>query len=278
MNIKIFTDWFLAQGSTHRICQDYTWVGENYAIIADGCSSSKYKINGKKHPAPTDMGARLLCHSAKYFLELQRGNVPAYKTFGIQVIAFADLCCQMLHLPVECLDATLMVAFVQNGSIHVYRYGDGYLIYEDANAKHYMKFEYSGNAPYYLSYWNDDDRRKRYEDEYGGECEFSASVSGDEWEVKNKVREIECASEYFVTDKSTTVTLLSDGAVSFLSKYSGKIIPYADLHVLNHFTELKPGGAYIRRRWNVANKVFKKDKIEHTDDLSIAGIHIKSEG
>ena len=56
-------DSYFTNGKVNKVCQDYVIHGETpvpYVILCDGCSSSKF----------TDVGARILAHSAKEALNV----------------------------------------------------------------------------------------------------------------------------------------------------------------------------------------------------------------
>lgn len=135
-------DSFFTRGSSHSICQDYTLadgVGERQIVaVSDGCSGSPH----------TDFGARYLCLGAGEALRLS-------PTGGFSQDAVLPLACTLLGkiLPVECLDATLLVAYPTPEHTFVLVSGDGVVAARDREGLlHVWEVEYPNNAPLYLSY------------------------------------------------------------------------------------------------------------------------------
>lgn len=148
-------DSFLKIGHSHTICQDYIFSGEfslnsgidvPYIILADGCSSA----------ANSDIGARLLCYGALSILK-QIPNLDKldWHEFGYEVISNARkvLIDYFPTLHIDCLDATLIVAYRYGDYYKIFMYGDGciYFINTDGS-QHYRKVSFEPNAPPYLRY------------------------------------------------------------------------------------------------------------------------------
>jgi hypothetical protein len=263
------SDWYLEQGYSHKICEDYTIVGDGFAIVSDGCSSSEH----------TDIGARLLALSARdmllrLFKDGQVCDTPNEncKWFESLSVFGALSLAQMLDLKEECLDATLLVAFVHGGSVHIYMYGDGYvcITFRDGR-REYWSVDYPCNAPYYPSYQLDPNRDKYYRDQVK-HYRVSHIRDGIVDSVKIDIDK----SMYLVRSASrvSNVVMMTDGAGSFLDKSNtGK--PVDDISILDALTDFKTmKGEFVRRRARAAIKKWKKDRIEHYDDLAIAGINL----
>ena len=68
-----------------------------------------------------------------------------------------------MRLSSSVLDATVMLAFLYQNSILVYVYGDGCLLFKDhQNNLGSIEIVFTHNAPYYLTYWYDEDRQQEY--------------------------------------------------------------------------------------------------------------------
>ena len=264
MEIGITTDWFLKQGYSHKVCEDYAFNGNDFVVLSDGCSMSDF----------TDYGARTLCFSAAGFIQAfgKKGGVPDYNIFKHQVLGTSVSNIKSLGLPLTSLDATLLVAFIEGPFIKVYVYGDGYICTTDVyENKTFYQFEYSNNAPEYLTYELDPKRKETYLEEFGGELTVLKSECLGNWE------EIEPVNSFkFAINEFKTITLSSDGVASFTAKNKGFVETMNPIASLNDFVSFKNfKGEFVRRRANKAIKTFEKVDIRNYDDLSIVGIHIE---
>lgn len=151
----ILIDKFITTGKTHFICQDYIISGEDYIVLSDGCSGAEN----------SDVGARILCHTAVNFLETwkHRRYDIEYYAMGLKIIYQAQVISRALNLSDECLTATLIVAFVENNIVDVFIYGDGYIILSNNNEVFGIEISYTNNRPFYLSYYLNPDQKKLYE-------------------------------------------------------------------------------------------------------------------
>ena len=156
----IQTDTFLKIGKTHQECEDYIvsgWNPHQHVILSDGCSSSKQ----------TEMGARILCHLAKQYITYRRQDYRYpfldYDEMGNWIIHNAGLTARQLGLKTSCLDATLIIAYVHDDRVHIYMYGDGVVVIQRNDGQiAMMEIEYTKNAPNYLSYRIDPERKDLY--------------------------------------------------------------------------------------------------------------------
>ena len=268
------SDWYIDRGYSHKICEDYATVGDGFVIISDGCSSSEH----------TDIGARLLCMSAKELLN-DRGMCSDYRSLKGYVVAKSVPLLDRIGLSVASLDATLLVAFVRDGFIRVYVYGDGYVVItyktqcckERYVDKQFCKFEYPQNAPYYPSYEADISRNIMYHKEIQTVRDSRRFVedgfSSEEWNGSESLIDDECV----ITEKLenvANVVLMSDGAGSFLEKKNGVAEAVPDIDILMTFTDFKiTKGEFVARRANAVMKRFRKNNITHYDDLVVGGLN-----
>lgn len=257
----ISTDIFLEIGSQHKVCEDYIIKGHNpepYIILADGCSSSDN----------TEMGARILCHLAKKYLQYRSEDLHDldYRKMGQWIIHNAEMVARQLGLKVSCLDATLIVGYYLDKQVHIYMYGDGAIITKDGGRIEVHKVDFSNNAPYYLSYQIDDHRHELYHEMKN---DMSIKVLSPDGE-KCAVYAYDFAS-YFLFDGSyDTIFMTSDGIFSFIVENATerRIIPEGD--VLPDFMNFKNvKGEFLKRRLNKALKDLNKRDINHYDDLSV---------
>ncbi len=143
-------DSFLKIGHSHEQCQDYILTGSDpcpYIILADGCSGAK----------DSDIGARLLCHTALKYLKKNQSRLdrldPPEKV-GQDIIVDAAFALKVhFNTRIDCLDSTLIIAYKFQGYYHIYMYGDGVVFSIDTNdIINYTHIHYSPNAPGYLRY------------------------------------------------------------------------------------------------------------------------------
>ena len=289
------TDCYIDKGYSHKICQDYAISGDGYAIVSDGCSSSEH----------TDIGARVLSMCARElilrFLKSSDGShsVPDYVFAGDYIVGRAWSSVQNLGLPMSCLDATLIMAFVYDGDCHVYRYGDGYvMLYRgDDNVGVYgngiecwngyamspiddeittfaNKVEYPRNAPNYLTYRLDFKRQRIYDEMVGNDIRGFDSQNLSEWDYYD-VDRCEFYDYYKFTDVHKLI-IGTDGIGSFIEKSNGIAEEFLDLKVIEQILAFKnTKGEFIQRRCRSMIKKMKKNNIDHYDDFAVAGINLE---
>ncbi len=151
----LYFDSHFSMGRTHLICEDYARRGHSpfpWVMVSDGCSSSN----------DTDIGSRLLILTAQKYLS-QLNRLPDYYSFGKHIISQTVKNMQPLDLNDNALDATLLLAIAKGRTIHIYIYGDGFIVLKDKeNNWRIIEFSFTQNAPYYLSYWIDESYRASY--------------------------------------------------------------------------------------------------------------------
>lgn len=200
-------DTFLKIGQSHTICQDYILSGINpcpYIILADGCSQAK----------DSDIGARILCHSA---LE-QLKTLPCYMAsidpveLGQWIINRASKMKKYFHTKIDCLDATLIIAYKFEKNYYVYMYGDGviYNINPEDYISAYRRY-YKPNAPAYLRYRIDGYNNYK-ESNVASFMEISGLCDQGEDNV------MEPFFHKFSEDDVKTLMIASDGVESFIHK------------------------------------------------------------
>jgi len=272
-------DHFFKIGSTHKVCEDYIISGGigtvypgPYVIIADGCSSSDN----------TDMGARILAHSAlKYLTQLPfNDNKDQVNRFGHTVIQNADSVAHKLNIDRSCLDATLIVLTVFKNVAHVFMFGDGAVIEitdDDVSVLHEVTF--NRNAPYYLSYkinhhhWEYIQTVEHMTRVRTGYSKFLGQQLDYEVSCQLEIADFEFSYWRFNLDNSKGILICSDGISSFIHPNG---TPVANVDIINEITNFKNiNGEFIKRRMGSkkgALNTLAVQGITHYDDLSIGGI------
>jgi hypothetical protein len=285
---KIRTDSVLEIGSSHDICEDYIIHGitENdvpYIILSDGCSSSKY----------TDIGARIFVHIIKklinnmicYLNDDYHLNI-LYKTHQLDIIYKVNNIIELLGLPKESLDCTLIFAFIINDKCYIYRYGDGSIIIEYTNNNIFINsVDFIKNNPYYLSYLLNPKINNDYFENIGDYYldkthileDDNGCIMSDEKEI---IKLIEDRTVEIIDLKNVkNILISSDGIDSFLNKRDGKNIP-ADQLIYNILDFKNLNGNFLKRtlksKKGVLNQL-KKQNIINFDDISIGCFNIQEE-
>lgn len=153
------TDKFLKMGASHTMCQDYIITGDDpfpYMILSDGCSMVG---DPKQRIVPdTDIGSRILCHSAIKWLKEHQSEI-SYQGMNGNMMAreislkAVEACRYFETEPAYCLSATLIMVFYTQGNFYMYMFGDGIIQINYTNGEHmYFKHDYSPNFPAYPIY------------------------------------------------------------------------------------------------------------------------------
>jgi hypothetical protein len=247
------TDWFFTMGKAHHVCEDYAIDGDKCVIVSDGCSSSKH----------TDLGARLLAHSARILINTEK----SYADFGRAVVAQAAKLLDTLNMGYECLYATLIVAKATDlGSVRVRMYGDGAIIAISKGSIETMEISYTNNMPFYLAYNVDPVSMELYK-KYNNEMTIIHSVDG---EVVELATSYDNPVEY--TFDSDTVLISSDGLGNFEDSQSRLLIPFSG--IVGEVVDFKVmKGEFLKRRLNRVLENLAAKKIFPLDDVGVAGIH-----
>lgn len=257
-------DTILKKGKSHKICEDYIIRGYDpfpYIILSDGCSSSD----------DTDIGARILCHLAKQFLQYYGYDEDMMK-MGDWIIYNAELTARQLGLRKSCLDATLIVAvYVEGGSFFVYVYGDGCVITLKDNRWVVYNYEYSNNTPFYLSYQIDPERREIFDGLDGKYIHTVIVKDNEEFPLISKMPADTRAMKSWWGAEVDLMLICSDGISSFLDTELNRPLEIQSL--IESFTSFKnTNGEFLKRRLlskRGAITKLEEIKVHHLDDLSI---------
>lgn len=264
-------DHYYRIGATHLYCEDYVTQGNHplpFVVLSDGCSSSEN----------TDIGARILAHTVKKIIErylpvyyendtLEWSLLPDYKAFGQMVIMEAQSVADLMNLPASALDATLLVAFHSNGVVHVYVYGDGYILLKDrAGQCGHIEIEFTDNTPYYLSYWRDKKSFQAYQDNTGGL--ETLRISDSMQNVTSVLPFNQPLSFSFSLEQYASVAIASDGLCQFYDTQAEKRLPVGT--VAEAMLDFKGSeGEFVQRRMSRVLQGYADAGIFPLDDVSL---------
>lgn len=266
-------------GSTHSLCQDYVTARNGpveteqpYVILSDGCSSSP----------DTDVGARLLVKAIEQILgvNLTSDMEEVHKESARLALGWADL----LGLPVQSVDATLMSAHVSGEDLIVACSGDGVIVLESrAGILEVYAISSPSGYPFYPAYVHQPER-------------LAELVTNDRArkELKHFHRD-SAADDFKLIDVATSDSLTevlklkvsdykyaaiaSDGINSFLrtrDSTNGKSVEAVGLtDVLQEFWSFKNShGAFVERRMQRFKKDSHAKSWSHADDLALGVVHL----
>lgn len=269
--MSIATDAFFAIGASHAVCQDYACARESMVALSDGCSSSP----------DTDVGARALA--------LQACALFAFEPKA--TVRQAHVVTSRLALPTASLDATLLVALFDperqavearlwgDGVIAARLRGGGYVVYRCEHAP--ILPDGPTGAPFYLSYWLDIPRQRKYLDVYGahlrqdiyhGRTRHSVSIS----------EEPEGLRWSFPAGTFDLVVLMSDGASSFqrrvVTETSRSLEDVPLLDVVEQVLAVQGStGAFLQRRCRKFLRQLGAERgWQHADDFAAAAIFMEA--
>ena len=264
-------DSFLEIGSQHKICEDFITSGQYpvpHVILSDGCSSSK----------DSNCGAMILTRLAKQYLKFKitELNNINYENMGKWIICNAETTARQLGLNPTCLDATLIISFMLPKLIHVYIYGDGYIIRVNKHEEiESTQICFSDNAPYYLSYNLDFLRKKAYSDiKHMMTIQYKKSGGLN---ITDELSYDEPLHYSFLPGFYKEIYISSDGIDSFVR--NGIKLPTEN--IINNFLNINKEnrdkttkGVFIQRRCRSAIKTIRKEGWDHYDDISFGGFQL----
>jgi hypothetical protein len=245
-------DTFIKQGE-HGICQDYVLTNNDpenpELVLSDGCSSSPN----------TEVGSKLIV------LNKLIGN-HIFENYNEYRSILGDYFC----------DATLLYLETFGDWISIRIYGDGFVLCKFKNGKIILyNHEYSSNAPYYLSYGLDDDRRLLYMYNFKGSKYITNKYTFKESLVtveKNEYGNVHIPTYCYLKDEIETIIIGSDGMNSF--KTGNDILPLQDICV--KMLDFKNyNGSFLKRRMNKLIKELNVEGYTNFDDVSLAALTTK---
>jgi len=251
-------DHFVTIGKTHKICQDYIIQGDQptpFLILSDGCSSS----------AHSEIGAKILTMTAKSLIEKSL-QLPTYANFGNQLIGYARQIVAKMQLPDSVLDATVLLALVQQAEVVVYVYGDGCLLLKDwAGSIRTIEIGFTHNAPYYLSYWDEVARQQEYAKHDAHPLFLIDSIDGQSAPKP-------FASElifHFPLSQYQTIAIASDGVAQCIDTHKLLMLPL-DNNLANQLLNFQNfTNQFVADHVQQVLEQYAKQGIYPADDLSI---------
>jgi serine/threonine protein phosphatase PrpC len=251
-------DYYYTIGVTHHVCEDYATQGDTptpFIVLSDGCSGSEN----------SDVGARILTLTTKYIIENASPWPLDYLSFGQRLISKALGIAEQLQLPSGALDATVMLAFLHQDSIMVYVYGDGCLLFKDhAGNLGTIEIAFTHNAPYYLTYWYDEQRWQEYARSEPKPLVLIDSVNGLSEPKPFQTQLAFCLP----LKKFKVIAIASDGATRCINtRKSVKLPLYETATNLLAFQSLKD--EFVKRHIKSTLEQYAVQGIYPADDLSI---------
>jgi len=269
------TDTAFTIGSSHEICQDYTFSRApgpegTHMIICDGCSSSKM----------TDVGARLLALSVDQLIDETGIGGIAPATLKMLETKYAH----EVKVHPYMFDSTLLIAkypFDPNKAIidrlkyvSVEMIGDGVLVTKrKSGIIQAYNIVYPNGYPAYISYNLDKKRKDGY---LKLEPDGFVHTYYDIREKKNETTILKKGISFksiFLVEDYEWITLFSDGVHSFVNTKTGE--PISFIEVITELTNFKLfTGRFIQRRLNRFIKDCKILDWKYYDDLSMGTIYL----
>lgn len=263
-------DCYFTGGTSHKVCQDYAragrlLLGQAYAIVSDGCSSSP----------DTDVGAHLLVLAASHRL-LTNSQNPIGLWPG-ECIWNARRAMPLVLAP-TCLDATLLLAVEDFGKIRIQVAGDGMVVARKQDGTRTVLDFDCGGAPPYLSYCLDDPARREAWIKAYGKVTIRRNFSEDgmvylPWQEGGDP----VYQAVFMADQYDLVLLLSDGVHSFRHRETQEPIPASD--VVDRIMDFKTmTGEFLTRRMRAfLGRECRELGWTHYDDVGVAAIYTGGE-
>jgi hypothetical protein len=265
-------------GATHSVCEDYA-IARNpidanpYVILSDGCSTSP----------DTDIGARLLVRAAEKIIK--RGVAEEPGIMHQHASQLASRWARLLKLPAQAIDATLLTAYINNNDeVVVSCSGDGLIVVESIDGRvDAYSFSYPSGYPFYLAYLGQPERldlfsfRELFDKEilHFHAPSKNATLQLQSKELRGQITEV----LRIKTSDCRVVSISSDGLHSFLkTNHNGETRSVEPVQVAEIIRELLSfrslNGAFVARRMKKFMKECGPKGWQHSDDLSLAAIHL----
>lgn len=264
----IYFDQVFKIGSSHTVCEDYALTSQDFAALADGCSSG----------TASDVVARLQVHLAAGFnLAKTTPEDPNFGKVYADYLAEVERLVELLGLTWNQSFATLTVLTLSEdrSHFHVLVVGDGSVVArrKDGGLEG-RDFDHAG-APYYLTYQS----RFKFADRY--RLLFPADHTIKRWGKKEGVITSQVQTfpkpvdfHFFTFDRKEydLVACFSDGIDTFFdedtvsSLVTQTMVPAQSL--IDEFLDFKTlNGVFVNRRWQGFQRKYPNRK--HSDDFSM---------
>lgn len=254
----LYYDYYFTIGETHDVCEDYVTQGHipaPFIVLCDGCSSSP----------DSDIGARILALTTKYIIENNPIWPLDYPNFGRKLIAQAFDVVTKMKLKESILDATVVLGFLHEDTIHVYVYGDGALLFKDSAGRiSTIDISFIHNAPFYLTYWYDESRQEEYARYEARPLLLTDSINGQSDPLPFQTP----LSFSFPLQQFPLVAIASDGITQFIDMTQSVKLSLDEVSTdLLNFKHLE--GEFVKRRTKRVLEQYAQQGIFPADDLSI---------
>jgi len=278
MNISL--DSYYEIGNDHVVCDDYALHGQvngmYYAIVADGCSSSKN----------TDIGSRIVAHSAVValskindpsFLSPEKDSLlvdapfPVSSALGNLILGELHHMSKSILLPSSAFDSTLVLLLLYKNRLWHFMWGDGSIIWSYGDQLQLLQVKYHDEAPYYLSYQLDPIRDHAYCEQFKWQNKeicytlgFDSRHFSEPLQPYFEYKDL----DYFNNYDSVSVVVTTDG----IDSYNHLPVEIAAKQYVDY---KNTAGYFVTRRMRRIRRNCLNDNIEHYDDIACAAMHIK---
>lgn len=280
--MKWNTDAFFAIGKTHMVCQDYAKAGYQqhglpYVVLSDGCSTSP----------DTDVGARILCSTAAFNMHWISGNECSFLDRESTILEASRQAAMALDLEPRCLDATLLAAYQTEAAdgrvgVGVSLRGDGVVLARQRDGTAVVfSVDHEHNAPRYMSYDLDPERRDGYMKKYGDRSSLASHKIGEEGGSHKFFGNP--TDWFFAAEEFDLVMLLSDGVHTFQrlvkTNTTRMLEPVPTDLVIEHLLKIRSAtGKFLQRRCHKFLTTYcETNEWQHADDFSAAAIWMRGD-
>lgn len=278
-------DSFYGIGNKHQVCQDYALHGNlgnmEYVIVADGCSSAEY----------SEIGAQILCHAARYQIALcyQTGQFiecsldTLSSVLGNSILKRIQEVRMSYPISQKALEATLFIAVHAPPKTFVFGWGDGVIIerYRDRDGMESQvicDIDFSGNAPFYLVYDQENYKKNLQEKGYDEPLTYFSyhykNLSEKEGFASAKKERFSDGKPYQWLGRGNlfSITICSDGVKSFLDINKE---PIELMTIIPEIVDYKSiDGEFVKKRMFFLKRKVQKNNWSHSDDISCGTIFI----
>lgn len=275
------TDSYYEIGSSHKICQDYCIsIQEDkiaYAILSDGCSSSKDSAIGAcllsilAKSVILHLKDRIAIDSSSYISNFS--NILISKLLDLQ---------NSLNVSSNVFDATLLISIIEKDYFMCFGWGDGFFISKYYNDHTIIKdISYYDDAPYYPSYDMDSSRRLSYQSTYvekGFITRASTCLDKDgNYSFSNCTQINNCMSPILIANDNIrdikSITLCSDGLKTYYNDDDKEKKKLNESFIIPKILAYKSTkGEFVTRRMLRLKKEMQEANISHSDDISCTTI------
>lgn len=261
-------DSYYSIGDKHLVCQDYALHGSlhdmEYVIVSDGCSGAEH----------SEIGAQILCHAARYQIELsymsgllEECTMGTLCTFlGNSILKRIDEIRKVYPINRSALEATLLIAIKYGTKAYVFGWGDGVIIEnfkgDMGNYQRIIEIDHQ-NKPFYLIHSQEEHFNK-----WGIE-EFTIKFHGDDPPTAKTqhpfYKPFKLVYPVLEDLSIVSLTVCTDGICSFKDA-DKKPMPLTVMapKFVNFKTEVD---GFVQKRLFFMNKKAQKDGWTHFDDI-----------